>query len=440
MKMVTNHHEGFGDIVIHNFLDQIVSIYRQYKDNEHVKNALMYINSFIDLEVPNVDLYEYIFSDGSHWYVLDNEYFKITHNSEYNQYFNKKTGHTFRFGKTIDDDPEWCPLGPEILDLEISVNGCPAINGHNCKFCYKNNTNAPARNMSLETFRKIVSKFPKNLGQIAFGITGAKTNPDFCEIIKSCRNEFGIVPNYTLSGADIQDLNDPQSLEIYKTTMLYCGAVAVSCYKGAKELCYNTIKMFSDIDNDFFRERWKTIKKPLSVNMHIVLSKDNLDHIMDVLNDIKDGKVKYLSHIVFLRIKPVGRASFLNTDLTYDEFDKVITFCEDNGIGYGFDSCSAKNVIDVFKRKGKLNSIHYCEPCESSKFSSYINVDGQYWHCSFCENNKKYKSVNVLDYDSFFDVWNSQEVNEFRYPKEIASNSCQAYDLDLKGVTYENQK
>ena len=81
MKMTTNHHEGIGDSVVHNFLDKIVSIYRQYKTNEHVKNALMYIDKFIDLEIPKVDLYQYILSDGSVWYVLDNDYFKITHNT-----------------------------------------------------------------------------------------------------------------------------------------------------------------------------------------------------------------------------------------------------------------------------------------------------------------------------------------------------------------------
>jgi len=49
----------------------------------------------------------------------------------YNYNFNKETGAFARWGKTFDDDPKFAPAGPEILDIEISIDGCP--NG--CPFC-----------------------------------------------------------------------------------------------------------------------------------------------------------------------------------------------------------------------------------------------------------------------------------------------------------------
>lgn len=437
-RFLVGFYSGPDNKEVNDVCSDILSLYSKYKDNDLISTELYKLKIGWNYKVfDKSSLYVYQLEDNSIWKVYDNNFFKITYSDNYIQHFNKKTGTTFRFGKTIDDDPTMCPLGPEILDLEISVNGCPKINGHNCKFCYKNNTDKEPINMSLDTFINIISRFPKNLNQIAFGITGCKTNPDFPKMIECCHSVFGIVPNYTLSGADIQNLNDEKSREVYEATLRYCGAIAVSCYPGAKELCYKTIKMFSV--NNFYR--WfNNSKKMLQINMHIVLSKDNMIHIMDVLNDIKNGKVLGLNSIVFLRIKPVGRASLMDTTITDDELDKVISFCEENNISYGFDSCSAHNVIKLYEKTNRLKNIDFCEPCESSRFSSYINVHGQYWHCSFCENNPNYKPLNVFDYDDFHSLWMSKELESFRNPKIKMSNSCQLYDLDLKGRDYEDQK
>jgi sulfatase maturation enzyme AslB (radical SAM superfamily) len=85
----------------------------------------------------------------------------------YNYKFDKITGEFRRWGKTIDDDPEYSPAGPEILDIEISSGKCSG----NCKFCYKGNSvNQDAVNMTFETFKKIIDKLPKTLTQVAFGI------------------------------------------------------------------------------------------------------------------------------------------------------------------------------------------------------------------------------------------------------------------------------
>lgn len=342
--------------------------------------------------IKNAKSYEYdIIVDGKnqHWVIVDCEDCKVVLNvtdKNYCQLFNKNTGFNIRMGKDANDDPSWCPLGTEILDAEISINGCPKVGGASCKFCYKNNSDKPATNMSIENFKKIIDKFPRNLSQVAIGITGVQTNPDFIEMLRWLREERGIIPNYTLSGADLND-------KIFEATLKYCGRVAVSVYDTDKNLCYNTIKRFND-------------RSPNFCNMHLILSDYNIKFVDEVLDDIENEKVVGLRNIVFLRCKPVGRASKLPCTLSMETLGHVIGRCEKIGIGYGFDSCSCGIVREYFKSKGKPEIEKYLEPCESSVFSGYINTFGQYYHCSFCEHVPNFKSYNFLtDEFDFHKFW-----------------------------------
>ena len=93
--------------------------------------------------------------------------------------------------------------------------------------------------------------------------------------------------------------------------------------------------------------------------MHLILSDYNLDFVNEVLDDIESGKVTGLRNIVFLRCKPVGRASKLPCTLSIETLDHVITRCEKIGIGYGFDSCSCGIVQEYFKSRGKTEVLDY---------------------------------------------------------------------------------
>ena len=355
---------------------------------------------------------------GKKWRVYHGDNFKLTfcEDHSYNCFFSKTTGLNIRFGKEVEEDVEYCELGPEILDLEISVGGCPPVSGSsNCKYCYKNNTNRAPKNMSFETFKKIVDSFPVNLSQIAFGITGLKTNPDLPKMFSYCR-EIGIIPNVTTVGVDMDD-------EILDVLCEKCGAVAVSCYTGAKELCYKTIKQI----HDYAKSKYN---RDMHVNMHIVVSKDNMPHVRDVLKDIAYKKVDGLKSIVLLRIKPCGRAKIMDCTVTKDMYKELVTFCLSNNISFGFDSCSATPVMEVLKELGKDELCGCCEPCESSKLSSYISVKGEYWSCSFAERTDFIKPINVLDYKSATDWWNSDEVKKARFCKSPACKSCPIYNLD----------
>lgn len=78
----------------------------------------------------SVKLSEYIV-DGKKFSIYDTEDHKVVRSEEYNRNFNKKTGKSVRWGKTVEDDPNFSPIGPEILDIEVSQNGCHA----RCPFC-----------------------------------------------------------------------------------------------------------------------------------------------------------------------------------------------------------------------------------------------------------------------------------------------------------------
>jgi MoaA/NifB/PqqE/SkfB family radical SAM enzyme len=337
---------------------------------------------------------------------------KGVRSKNFNLNFNKKTGYTERWGSTLEDDPLFSPIGPEILDLEISVDGCP----NSCRFCYKSNTPKPATNMSFETFKTIIDKMPRILTQVAFGITGIQTNPDFIKMMEYCR-EIGVIPNFTLTGIDLTD-------EIAEKVAKLSGALAVSCYQTDKNVCYDTIKKFTDLGMD-------------QVNMHLMVSGETLEFAYEVLNDrMNDPRLAKNNAIVFLGVKPKGRAKDRYNPLTLEEYDKLVKFCLSNDIAFGFDSCSAPKFeasvrASDLPQKKKDQLIQSSESCESfGLFSSYINVRGEYSPCSFTEGEVAEEcgdwssGLSVLECDDFLrDIWYNDKVNDVRV-KSIKTASC----------------
>lgn len=332
-------------------------------------------------------------------FVIDSDNFKKFRSPLYNYEFNKNSGFFARWGTNFDNDPLYAP-SPEILDLEISINGCK----NNCKFCYKGNSNSEPTNMSFETFRKIVSKFPKSLTQIAFGITGVKTNPDFVSMLDYSKN-IGIIPNFTLSGIDLDD-------NIAKDIVKYIGAVAVSIYENDKNIGYDTVELFTKLG----------IKQ---TNIHLMISNETKDFVNEVVDDvINDKRLKDLNAVVFLSLKPKGRAKDNFNSISNDDFSKLIFKCfnlrKNHNFNFGFDSCTApafENFVNCYcKDDVKKQLIMMSESCESSLFSSYINVYGEFFPCSFSENEYGWeKGIDVVNCNDFIpDVWYNERVVKFR--------------------------
>lgn len=76
----------------------------------------------MNYNIPNVTAYE-------------DKKWKKFYSSDYNVEFNKITGKMKRWGKTEEDDPVLSPWGPELIDIELVVDGCNGVGNGPCKFC-----------------------------------------------------------------------------------------------------------------------------------------------------------------------------------------------------------------------------------------------------------------------------------------------------------------
>jgi radical SAM protein with 4Fe4S-binding SPASM domain len=313
---------------------------------------------------------------------------KFVKSEKYNYLFNKKSGFFARWGKTMDDDPSFSPFGPEIADIEISTI-CSGLNKP-CKFCYKSNT-ANGKNMSFRTFKKVFKNLPKNLTQIAFGIGDINANKDLWKIMKYCRGR-GVIPNITINGYNLSGERAELLSEI-------CGAVAVSRYN-PKDYCYTAIKQLTDLGMK-------------QVNIHMLLAEETYQDCLETLDDIIiDSRLKNMYAIVFLSLKPKGRGKGY-TQLSKRKFNKIIRKAMDKNILFGFDSCSAPKFLDAIKKHHNYNSFKdMAEPCESYLFSTYINVDGKMFPCSFTEKGKGIDLTKNIDFIK--DVWYNKTVISYR--------------------------
>jgi len=124
-----------------------------------------------------------------------------------------------------------------------------------------------------------------------------------------------------------------------------------------------------------------------------------------------------------LGLKPKGRAKQNFSVLPYGEFKTLFEYCLKRDMRIGFDSCSAPKFekavkeTDCVEEKQKKSFIGLSESCESTLFSSYINVYGDFFPCSFMEDEGDWKDngVSVPKASSFMDdVWFNPRVDEWR--------------------------
>jgi radical SAM protein with 4Fe4S-binding SPASM domain len=334
-----------------------------------------------------------------------------TRDGSYNMTFDEKTGKMERWGKTLEDDPTMCPIGPEILDIEVST-----ICTKGCKFCYKGNTGA-GKNMDIKKFMSVFAKLPKSLTQIAFGIGDVGSNPDLFDIMGYCRIK-GVVPNITVNGHNISDD------QIYRLANT-CGAVAVSHYND--EDCFGTVSRLSKAG----------LKQ---VNIHQLLSKETFSDCLELIRKAKvdDRLVGKLRAIVFLLLKPKGPRNTLHP-VTMGQYQELIDLALKEKVSVGMDSCSAPMALKAFPARVR----QMIEPCESGLFSFYINVDGMAFPCSFSEGTPGWEvGIDVEKCKSFDDIWYSDRVNAWRKRLNVTPTckgcecsklcrKCQVYDVTL---------
>lgn len=339
--------------------------------------------------------------------VKENKFLKILESDDCNYVFRKKDGLMCSWGKTTAEDPSPSKVGPFILDMEIST-----ICKKNCSFCYKGNT-TNGTYMRFSDFKKIFDKLPKALTQIAFGIGDLNGNPDLYKIMRYCR-ENDVVPNITINGDDLTNYHSYHLAGI-------CGAVAVSHYDN--DTCLNAVRDLKDQGLE-------------QVNIHKLLSEETMHECNSMIDDYHiDQRWKNVNAIVFLWLKPIGPRNDFKP-VSRNAYKYLVNRLLINNIPFGFDSCTAPMFLEAIYRTDNYEKMKtLVEPCESSLFSYYINVDGIGFPCSFTEDKNRFKGIDVLNCKDFIkDVWKHSETEEFRKNCVDSTNflncrKCQAFNL-----------
>lgn len=351
-------------------------------------------------------------ANGEKALIVENDKVKALKSENYNFLFQKSDGFFARFGKTQDDDGDPSLGLPEIADIEIDT-ACR----QNCSFCYKGN-NKDGEYMTLETYKTIFSKLPASVTQVAFGITDIDSNPDMWNIFDYTRSN-GIIPNVTINGSRMTS-------ELYDRLAKTMGAVAVSVGTAYnKENSYNSI---NELTNRGMKQ----------VNIHNMICLENFDYTIQVMKDCKtDERLKNLNALVLLSLKTKGRAENRFHTLPQDKFNELCKFALSENINIGFDSCSSHKFFNYINSDETLsddfrNNMRQCiEHCESSCYSSYIDVNGNYFPCSFTPDTPDWKEgLNVLKCNNFIDeIWQNEKTVRFRNNLLDCDRNCPLYKI-----------
>jgi len=250
--------------------------------------------------------------------------------------------------------------------------------------------------MDLDTFRSVLDALPDTITQVALGITDAAANKDFIAILEECRAR-GIVPNYTTSGMGL-------TAEIEEATARLCGAVAVSVYPHNRRVAWDAVRRFVALGMK-------------QVNVHLLYYAANISFVQDVLKEA--GGIEGLNAVVLLGLKPKGGADGW-LPLGQEAFGEIV---ESANVRLGFDSCSAPKFERWAAENGREDLLVFSEPCESSLFSIYIDVNGRAWPCSFGEGHPDLEPVDVDG------AWYSPQFEAFRSMLWANNRECPLYNV-----------
>lgn len=366
--------------------------------------------------------------------VVDDSVCRSIRSEGYNFDFSRSNGFMRRWGVSSDDDPDFSPFGPEILDIEISttVNDVSSFNGDRtrlvrdggcsgkCPWCYKSNSGSFTYNMTFDEFRHVLDSFLQRkdgivpsspLTQLAFGVMDIRTNPDLFRMAEYARS-VGVVPNITING--LEPIDKDLAMRMKKAF----GSVAVSVYDKAR--AYSAASSLIEAGCS-------------QVNFHLMYCMERFDFISSVIDELSEGAVPGLNAVVLLALKKKGLGSAF-TRLSDELFDALVSkSVEMNSMSLvriGFDSCTCSRFLDSYKRLGHdCSAVEIqCEPCEACCFSSYVNAFCEYFPCSFCEGCHGWEHGMKVGED-FMDIWKSKRVGDFRASLISNGRKCPVYEV-----------
>jgi hypothetical protein len=125
--------------------------------------------------------------------------------------------------------------------------------------------------------------------------------------------------------------------------------------------------------------------------------------------------------------------------MSQDKFTYIIRMARALGIPFGFDSCSANKFLEaVADDKDYDKLVVATEPCESTCFSLYVNVEGEYFPCSFTEGGTWdaagdwNRGIDVTQVEDFMkDLWEHERTKQFRNALLTNLDKCGARSCPL---------
>lgn len=336
---------------------------------------------------------------------------RVHETKDYRSIFDDETGAYLRTGlirdgRETDEDPFMAPF-PELLDVGI-MGSCAHGRSGLCAAagigCYQDGLHAGKPDMALDDFRAIAAQAKGKTFQIALGGCG---DPDqherFEDILKACR-ENGIVPNYTTSGFGMTE-------RLAALTKAYCGAAAVSWYRGA--YTYRALKLLTE--------------QGVKTNVHYVLGRDSVDEAIERLraDDFPAG----VNAVVFLLHKPVGLGTKANV-LSFDDPRVGAFFAEldrPHPFKVGMDSCTVPGAVNRCKSVMAAS----LDTCEGARWSAYISPDMKMMPCSF--DNQAGRWAVDLRTHTMREAWRSEAFENFRARLRAACPGCEKRALCMGG-------
>lgn len=331
--------------------------------------------------------------------MLTVKYFRDQH---YSTLFNTRTGFFARVEDKGCHEPFWSRHGPEMMDIAIT-NWCD----RGCQVCYRSSSPNGAH-MPTDSYRTILRQ-ASSMGvmQVALGGGNPNQHPDFCEILRSTRKDYGIVPSYTTNGRGLPEA-------VVEASERYCGAVAVSAYWP-------------------YRETWAAVRRlvraGVKTNLHFVLNAETVTTAVRWLRD-PPAELVGLNAIVFLNYKPVGRttadAVTLNASPHIREFFRLACECA-HPFRIGFDSCLASGIA-TYSQTDRA----WFDGCEAARFSMYVSEGLVAYPCSFMEATVAGEPVTA---SNLLGIW--QQSTAFESVRQSLRSprcaSCSKVDVCLGG-------
>lgn len=314
---------------------------------------------------------------------------KIRRHSElYNFIGDTETGVTFRWGKTIKENPLFAPH-PELVDISIS-NHC----SKGCPFCYRDSCKNNSF-MSLDDYVAVLDALQHplwgNVFQVAIGGGEPLEHPDFLDIIDSTYSR-NIIPNFTTNGS----LLDQYIIKEFSSKI---GAIAISS---------------QDINSSDFDKINILHQNNVKTNIHFLLNSETLHQAISILEGKYNNLLTNINAIIFLTYKPFGRADDSKVLNMCDGFMRFINLIDQSKCvsKVGFDAC----FVPMLMKYTKTN-LNYIDPCECAFFSVYIDENMNVKPCSFTDNTQEV--FNLKEY-TFDDIWN----NKFDSIRQSRVNNC----------------